>query len=266
VCGPTSLANYTRLVTKGLTGTERVETIDTVYDLYRRSGNPNFDPRTGDDDNGVDMAVMLDAAIKGGFGGTKVLAHATADPANPDEMWAAVEIFGGVLLGVDLKVAQQAQTDQGLWDYKQSSEWGGHAILAGRYADKTGTLADRSGVITWARVVDMTDQFMARQLGEVHVVILEGHLGSKAFIEGVDLAALAADYKALTGRTFPAPQPTPQPPTPAPSPTPTPVPVRPDASDEAFARVAAPWSAERHVGENRRVAVAFEQWRKARGL
>jgi hypothetical protein len=40
-------------------------------------------------------------------------------------------------------------------------------------------------------------------------------LGTKAFQEGVDLAKLAADYQAITGRTFPAP-------VPGPTPTPTP--------------------------------------------
>jgi len=110
------------------------------------------------------MADMLDAAIKGGFGNTTVLAHATVDHTNPDEMWSAITLFGGTLIGVDLEVAQQAQTDRGLWDYRPTQDWGGHAALSGRYADQPGTTTDRSGVITWATLVDMTNTFMVHQL------------------------------------------------------------------------------------------------------
>ena len=54
-CGPVSVANQRKLVTKYLTGTEVSVTINDVFDLYRRSGNPTFDPNTGADDNGVDI-------------------------------------------------------------------------------------------------------------------------------------------------------------------------------------------------------------------
>jgi len=93
------------------------------------------------------------------------------------------------------------------------------------------------------------------------VVILKEHLGSKTFVEGVDLAALAADYRALTGRDFPgAVNPTPQPPQPSPAPVPQPSPA-----DEAFAGVLRPWVAHRHVGANRTVQNAAIEWLKATG-
>src|SRR4051794_23725983 len=70
-CGPTSVANLVRLVTGGLLGTEIQPSQDDVFDLYRRSGNPNFDPKTDADDNGVDMQTMLEALLSGGNGGGK---------------------------------------------------------------------------------------------------------------------------------------------------------------------------------------------------
>jgi hypothetical protein len=36
------------------------------------------------------------------------------------------------------------------------------------------------------------------------VVIWPEHLGTKAFLEGVDMAQLAADYRAITGGDLPA--------------------------------------------------------------
>lgn len=217
VCGPTSVANQRKLISLYLGGLEESPTLEDVYDLYRRSGNPNFDPTTGADDNGVDMQTMLEAAVKGGIGGVKPLAFASVDHTNLEELRAAVAVFGSLLYGVNLETAQQNQTDAGLWDYRRSSEWGGHAVLGGRYVDSSTDSRDRTGVITWAEVVDMTDAFVSHQLEEAWVVIWPEHLNDTTFLEGVNLEALAADYKALTGRDFPA----------APGPAPTPTPPKP---------------------------------------
>jgi hypothetical protein len=66
------------------------------------------------------MQTLLELALEYGIGGKKPLAFAKVDAGNLDELHAAVEIFGGVLLGVDLETAQQSQTDNGRWDYKKS--------------------------------------------------------------------------------------------------------------------------------------------------
>jgi hypothetical protein len=243
VCGPTSVANQRKLITRYLGGVEQSPSQDDVFDLYRRSGNPNFDPATGVDDNGVDMQTMLEAVHAGGIGGTKCLGFAKVDVTNLDEMRAAIAIFGSLLLGVNLEVAQQAQ--KRLWDYAPSSEWGGHAVLNGRYTSaKTG--ADLA-VVTWAEVVGLTDAFELHQVEEAWVVIWPEHLGTTEFEQAVDQAALAADYLALTGRPFPEP-------------APGPVPVPADAADRALAQVLRPWVTKRHVGENRRVANVAKTW------
>ncbi|ETK36107.1 hypothetical protein MPTA5024_10810 [Microbispora sp. ATCC PTA-5024] len=214
VCGPTSVANQRKLVSKYLGGAEQSPTLADVYDLYRRSGNPTFNPATGAGDNGVDMQTMLEALLAGGIGGVKPLAFAAVDARDLDEMRAAISIFGSVLLGVDLETAQDAQTDAGLWDYRRTPEWGGHAVVSGRYVDVTPDRGDRTAVVTWAHVVDMTDAFVQHQVEEAWVVIWAEHLGARAFQEGVDQVALAAAYEELTGRPFPAPVTPPAPPTP----------------------------------------------------
>jgi hypothetical protein len=213
-CGPTSVANMRRQVVTYLAALgESFPTLDDVFDLYRRSGNPGFDPATGADDNGVDMQTMLEELLKGGIGGVKPLAFAKVDVHQIDELRAAIAIFGGLLYGVDLQVSQQAQTDAKLWDWKRSGEWGGHAILAGRYTGSAG--GDDIGVVTWGQIVGTTDAFEAHQLEEAWIVIWPEHLGTEAFQAGVDKAKLATSYQALTGRPFPV-----APPAPAPSPEP----------------------------------------------
>lgn len=253
VCGPVSVANQRLLVTTYLTGKPEIATQAAIFDLYRRSGNPTFDPNDpgGPGDAGVDYQTMLEEVIRGGIGGTHALAFAKVNVDDIDEVEAAVDIFGSNLLGVTLDVSQQAQSDAGTWDYAPSSVWGGHGVLNGRYTDRP----DLGGVVSWAEVLNYTDAFEAHQVDEAWVVIWPEHLGSATFQQGVDLAALAAAFSELTHRPFPV--------VPPPGPQPVPVPSDPDA---AFAAVLRPWVALRHSGTNRTTATAAKTWLKAKNL
>lgn len=267
-CGPTSFANLLLLVSTWLNDAPIKVTDDDIIDLYRRSGNPHFDPATGAGDNGVDMTVMLSAAIAGGVGGHYPLAFASVNSNDPTEVWAAGALFGGVLWGADLDVAQQHQTDTGTWDYVHGSgTWGGHAIMAaGRYTDAPGTLTDRTGLVTWQMPIDSTDTFMSHQVKERYVVIFPFHLGSRQFQAGVNVAALAADYTALTGRPFPntpPPAPTPTPPGPGPTPAPTPA---ADPLDVQLIKDLGSWPSDSHMGANARAATAINKWATAKHL
>lgn len=213
VCGPTCEANSRKQVTKYLTPTEQSPSQDDVFDLYRRSGNPAFNPATGADDNGVVMADMLAEVHKNGIGGVKSLAYAAVNIAVEEEVKAALDIFGALHLGVSLQTAQQRQTNLGLWDYKRSSVWGGHAVLAGAY---TGATSGRDvAVITWAKPVGLTDAFWTHQVDEAWVVIWPEHAGTEQFQTGINIDALNAAYQSLTKQPGPF---APNNPPPAPSP------------------------------------------------
>jgi hypothetical protein len=275
-CGPTDLANFTKLVYRYLLGEDITVTDEAIFDLYRRSGNPHFDPATGADDNGVDMQTMLEAFTSGGLDvvrsdgraeNVRPVAFAKVDVSNLDEVRAAISIFGGANLGLDLEVAQQTQADNGgPWDHVPSAQWGGHAVLAGRYRavrdipDRGSLVArgfhvdDRTGAVTWAELIDMTDAFLERQLGEAWVVVLPAHLAHPDFQRGVDLAAFAAAYEALTHRPFPVP-------VPAPVPTPG-----PDPADLALVVALDGWAHQHHRGGNAMAARAYLTWKANRRL
>lgn len=239
-CGPVSVANFVKLVTTLLADAPVEFTDEEIFDLYRRSDNAGFDPELEWDDprqedNGVIMSVMLSELVKNGIGfgerNVKAVAFGSIDPRDTDALWAAGALFGGVLWGADLDQAQDEQFVTGQpWDVEPySPTWGGHAVLAApRYSDQPGTLADRTGLVTWAELIDATNAFVERQVDEAYVVILPWHLGDRQFIEGLDLAAVAAEYEELTGRPFPAPLPAPEPEpapvTPAPPLEPAPIP------------------------------------------
>lgn len=255
-CGPTSVANYLKLVFRYLLGEDITVTDDAIFDLYRRSGNPNFDPATGDGDQGVDMQTMCEALVAGGIQivradgrleTVKPVAFAKVNADSLDEVRAAISIFGGVLFGVDLEDAQQSQTDilPPLWDYRASLDWGGHAVAAGRYT--SAAAGSDISVVSWANIVGTTDAFCRAQLDEAWVVVLPQHLDHPAFQQGVDLAAFADAYRQLTGRQLPVPAP------------------QPDA-DHQLATALRAWTGAKHVGANAAAARAVRTWMRAKGL
>lgn len=263
-CGPAAVAHYYELVTTYLTGATIRPSVNDVLALYKLC-NPDFNPATGAGDNGVDMGQMLGFVCSNGIGGKKALAHATVQINSIDDVRAVVSIFGGALLGVTLETAQQSQTNAGLWDYSPSPIWGGHAVLAGLY---NGSPAGSDiSVVTWGQVCGTTDSFEQHQLSECHVLIFPEHLGTVAFQQGVDLAALAADYKALTGQNFPAIPPTPPGPTPVPTPPPSPVPVT-DADRTLAASISRSWLAHPSMSwrQSQAVAAAVQAWLTSSGL
>lgn len=222
-CGPTSVANHRRMVTANLSGTMDAVALQDVFDLYKRSGNPGFP----NEDNGVVMQDMLDALLAGGIGGRKPVAFAKVAAGDVATLNAAIAIFGGVLLGLTLTVAQQRQR---VWDVVPGDRvWGGHAVMAARYADPDGDVNDRDGLISWAAPYDVTRNFVQSQEDECWVVIWPEHLGTTSFETGIDRTALAAAYKQLTGKDLvlpdnpPVPPVTPvDPPVTPPAPTPAP--------------------------------------------
>ena len=209
-CGPTSVANYITMAYWGLLQQDVTVTDDAIFALYRAAGNPDFDPTTGADDNGVDMITLLKAATDVGLevtsqGGSTAVIKPIAFGQLPDDINAiriATAIFGGVILGFSLDTAQQAQTSQGFWDYVPSGSWGGHAVMGASYTSDLG--GPDESVISWAEPIGMTDSFVSHQLTQAFAVILPIHLAHKPFLDGVDLKALAADYQELTGNTFPS--------------------------------------------------------------
>jgi hypothetical protein len=207
-CNAVTWANMRRLVTATL-ATEYYPTQAQVWQFYETQ-NPNFDP-TGSStangpgssaDQGMDIQTGLEYLhANGGPDGVKAVAFAKVDHTNLDEVKAALAIFGGLWLGIQVLDANQKQFADGRpWtDVAHSPIDGGHAILGGGY-----TTADVK-FITWAQETEFAKSFWNGVVGgsplveEAWVVIWPEYLGTEAFEQGVDQAQLAADYQALTG-------------------------------------------------------------------
>lgn len=222
-CGPTALANYITMCYWNLLGVQVVVEDDSIFNLYRASGNEGFPPSP---DNGVDLNYMLNQSLRVGLEITytgvtrpgyyphqdvaaplagakelvKPVAFAALSATSPSELRAGTAVLGGLELGVSLQVAQQAQST--VWDVSPSGLWGGHAIMGAAYTGASSG-ADVE-VITWAKEVGMTDAFVLNQLTQAYGIILPVHLTHPNFLQGVDVGAFASAYQELTGRSFPA--------------------------------------------------------------
>lgn len=209
-CVAVMAANGTRLVTSAL-ATEYYPTIAEVYSLYRTQ-NPNFnpDPNRPVEDNGMDIQTMLEYWQKNAWGGRKIIAFASVDHTNLEELKAAIAIFGFVLPGINVLSANETQFDNGKpWDYvKGSPVVGGHAILAGGYNGQSKSDID---FITWAKETSFTDAEVAKEWEECWIAIFPEHFGAKSFQQGIDVNALANAFQALTGNVLPVPAPVPIP-------------------------------------------------------
>ena len=179
-----------------------------VWEFYQTQ-NPNFDPNGTADafgpgssaDNGMDIQTGLEyLQATGGPDGVKAVAFAKVDHTQIAEVKAAMAIFGGLWLGVNVLAANQQEFNAGQdWtDVSGSSIEGGHAILGGGY--DTGIK-----FITWAQETEFMPSFWNGVVQgnplveEAWVAIWPEHLGTTGFEQGVDQSQLAADYLALTG-------------------------------------------------------------------
>jgi len=224
-CGPCMSANSAIQAWSYLLSLDVAVGDDAVYDLYRRSGNPGFDPATGAGDDGVDMTVMLAELVWGGI--TITRATGQSETVRPllfarvpfppyENLHALTAIFGGAALAVDLDAAQESQTDAGLWDYVAGSPaWGGHAVWGGAYTSAADPHARDESLITWMHQCGTTSWFLNHQLSEVYVIVWPALWDHPAFTAGVDRPALVADFEAVTGRAWTGPDPGGPPPDPA---------------------------------------------------
>lgn len=203
-CAWVAWANSRRFVTALLGQAENYPTLEQVLEGYKTQ-NPGFP----DEDNGTDAQTMLEYLHhNGGPDGVKLVAFASVDTSNLEEVKAAIYIFGSLILGIEVQgLNQQDFADGKPWDYHPNGQVeGGHAILSGGFAENS---KNDIRFITWGAETGMTDSFYDNLVncprGEAWCLIWPENVGTKQFVEGIDMNTLSADYQALTGRTLSLP-------------------------------------------------------------
>ncbi|MDE1182322.1 hypothetical protein [Paraburkholderia sp.] len=102
--------------------------------------------------------------------GTDAVTFASLKPQDLNDLRLSVQWFGGVYLGVALPLTAQTQE---VWDVvadapetlTAANSWGGHAICAVAYDKDTFT------VVTWGKLVKVTNAFMQMYCDEAYAVL-----------------------------------------------------------------------------------------------
>jgi hypothetical protein len=227
--------------------------VSTEQALAAYSQQTGYNPADPNSDQGDTVQNGLDFARKQGFGGHKVAAFAQLDVRNMTEVKTAIAEFGSVDIGFYFPESAMSQFNQGKpWTPVANSPIeGGHCVTVTGYTDSYLTC------ITWGKTQKMDYAFWNKYVEEAWAIISQEWWNSATNKdpEGVDLAALGAQWSALTGQPNPFPDvPTPTPP----PPEPTPVPVGPDADELALIQAAAKYEETRRP--KRYLVTALENW------
>jgi hypothetical protein len=153
------------------------------WDGYKPS-----DPST--DSGGVELSVLTNWQ-KSAFGTHKLIAFADPAYANLEQIRQAINLFGGVYIGVSLPATAQTQT---VWDVvpnggenAKPGSWGGHAVFVPKY-DANGFTC-----ITWGELKTMTVAFWNEYVDEAHALLSHDWMARKGSPSGFKLAELKTD-------------------------------------------------------------------------
>ncbi len=193
------------LIMEWTADTDRQVDPTTKQVLEAYSAITGYDPATGSNDDGAVETDVLNHWRKTGVAGHQILAYAALEPGNTQHVRDAIDLFGGVYIGLALPVSAQRQNvwsvpPGGVHGDGKPGSWGGHAVPVMAY-DAHGLT-----VITWGETKTMTWQFWSAYCDEAYAVL------SMDFLEadptnphdpvapsGFDLAALQVDLKAVVG-------------------------------------------------------------------
>lgn len=158
------------------------------------TGYNSADPAT---DQGAEVVQVLRYWQQTGIADHRIGAYAEVDPADHTRVKQAIDLFGGVDVGLQLPAAAQTFTAPqwptppstvGEW---QPGSWGGHCVPAVDYT------VDGPTVVSWGELVVVAWAFWDAYVDECWAIITPDFLDAGVTPEGLDLAALEADLAAV---------------------------------------------------------------------
>jgi hypothetical protein len=193
-CTCAAVSHAVQVLTTNASTEAVVTEAETITAYENWCGYNPADPST--DQGGVCLDVLNDWRQQG-FAGHALTAFASALPANTQHIQQAINLFGGVYIGLGLPISAQAQTGNGgTWAVvpqdaagdSTAGSWGGHCVFVCSY-DATGLLC-----ITWGALQKMTWGFWNTYVDEAYALISPDWIASSGNApNGFDLAALESD-------------------------------------------------------------------------
>jgi hypothetical protein len=158
-----------------------------------------FNPITGAGDNGTNELDALKYMAKTGIAGHKIGAFVSVNLQNPEELKAAIWLFGGTANGVGLPLSAAGEPN---WDYPPDDSnkrdptpgsWGGHGIPTMAY------YGDNFDVITWGAPMKVNSSFYYNYMDEAYAIISPDFVnGTKPAPNGFNMDQLLADLESVT--------------------------------------------------------------------
>jgi peptidoglycan hydrolase-like protein with peptidoglycan-binding domain len=200
-CVAADEGHSTQVVSGLLTGAVVTPTLDQVKAWYKTQ-NPNWNPSSGDEGNGMVIQLFLEYLVSKGI----VSGFASVDFRNPEILRAAIFLGLSIKIGVQLQEAQQgAQFDQGLWDHVPGSRVvGGHDVCLVGYNAQT----QRYQLISWGRLIECTQAFIDHLCDEAWIPIRPLHIAHPTFWNHFDFPAFVQAIYDITGGKIIIPLPT----------------------------------------------------------
>lgn len=181
-------------------GVEANVTNAEVIQIYENwCGYNPADPST--DQGGIILDVLNDWK-NSGFGTFPMAAFASVNPSNTRELKQAIELFGGVDIGINLPISAQSQT---VWDVVPDDgsgntapgSWGGHCVFVPAYGGTNKVLSDVT-CITWGAPLKMTVAFWKKYVDEAYALLSpQWFTAAGGAPNGFNLAQLEADLAAI---------------------------------------------------------------------
>lgn len=177
-------------------GATFVPTDDQIIAAY--SAITGYDPKTGANDNGANELDVLNYWRKTGIADRKIQAYVALEPRNRNHVLAAVYLFGGCYIGVQLPLSAQKQRvwavpPEGPTGRGAPNSWGGHAVPVVAYDDHGLT------VVTWGALKRMTWSFWETYCDEAYAILSPDFLKAEKSPLGFDVVALEEDLKQVAG-------------------------------------------------------------------
>ena len=173
-------------------------TITNAQVLKAYEAVSGYNPTTGANDNGAVIADVLKYWQKTGIAGHKIFAYAQVDQSNLTLVRQAVDVFGGVDIGIQLPVA--AQNMGQLWglpagqsltgDYAPGS-WGGHSVCVLAY---NGT---QFLCVSWGEIIRIDIDFWNAYVDESWVGLSQDFFNGTKSASGFNMTQLQADLAAI---------------------------------------------------------------------
>jgi hypothetical protein len=194
-CTCAAAGHIIQVWTANAAGKESTISDEQVVTAYERI--TGYNPSDPSSDQGAIELDVLNYWRRQGIGAHKIQAYAALEPKNHNHVRAALDLFGGVYIGLALPVSAQ---DQRVWSVPSTGpngtgapgSWGGHAVVIEAYNQHYLTC------ITWGQKKKMTWGFWDEYCDEGYAILSPDWVNAKKpSPEHFDLASLQADLKSV---------------------------------------------------------------------